>query len=252
MGIFSEIAQTYRDSRKSQDILWNTYVARPLAAVLVAVLRRTPVTPNQVTILGAIVFFGVVAALVGWPGIGGLVAAAVILELAYILDCADGQLARVTGKTSPVGSYFDFLIDEVKALLLVGACAVRAWQSTSEEWWLVIGIAGCAIVSIATSLTNFVRRKEYAGVEIKPGASARVSGPPASIVGKAFWLLKRGLSYVAHYPSWFWILPLVDLHPLLEGEVVFLAAFLGVYTLYLGQTGLGVALKLGSPAFYKE
>ncbi len=252
MGIFAEIAQTYRDSRKSQDILWNTYVARPFAAIFVAAFRRTPITPNQVTILGALVFFGVVAALIAIPGIWGLVVAALILELAYIFDCADGQLARITGKTSEVGSYFDFLIDEVKALLLVGGCAIRMWMTTDQDYWLLVGIAGCAVVSIATSLTNFVRRKEYAGKEIKPGASAKVAGPPASLPGKAFWLVKRVLSYVAHYPSWFWLVPIIDLHPAVDGAMVFLVAYLGVYVLYLGQTGLGVTLKLGSPSFYKE
>ena len=37
-----------------------------------------------------------------------------------------------------------------------------------------------------------------------------------------------------------------------DGAKWFLYLFLGVYTLYIGRTGLGVLLKLGSPAFYRK
>jgi phosphatidylglycerophosphate synthase len=41
------------------------------------------------------------------------VAAALVLELSYILDCTDGQLARLKHQTSPVGAHLDFLMDEL-------------------------------------------------------------------------------------------------------------------------------------------
>ncbi len=252
MGIFGEIKQVYLDSRKAQDIAWNVYVARPLAAILVAVLRRTPLTPNQVTILGALVFLGVAAALVMRLDTVGLLIAAAILELAYIFDCADGQLARIKKMTSEIGAYFDFLIDEVKALILVGACAVRLWLQTEDDMWLIVGIAGCAIVSIATSLTNFVRRPEYSGVEIKPGQSAKQPEMPKSLVGKLLWIVKRTASFLVHYPSWFVFVALADLHPQIDGTKWFLYLFLGVYIVYIARTGLGVVLKLGRASFYKD
>ena len=129
-------------------------------------------------LLGVFVFMGCVASLILLRDWTGFLISAAILELAYLFDCADGQLARLKKMTSEAGAYFDFLIDEVKALLLVGACAVRIWLDTDVAWWLVVGIVGCALVSIATSLTNFVRRPEYSGQEIKPGASARQPGMP--------------------------------------------------------------------------
>src|SRR5204863_2198561 len=47
--VLSAAADIYRRTRKPNDILWNRFVARPLAAVLVVPLARTPITPNQVT-----------------------------------------------------------------------------------------------------------------------------------------------------------------------------------------------------------
>lgn len=251
-GLFSDIRQVYRDSRKSHDIAWNVYVARPLAAILVAMLRRTPLTPNQVTILGVVVFLGCIATLISWRDWTGFIVSALILELAYLFDCADGQLARLKKMTSDIGAYFDFLIDEVKALLLVGACSIRVWLETGVDAWLIVGIAGCAIVSIATSLTNFVRRPEYSGQEIKPGASARQPQMPDGIIARVLWLVQRTASFLVHYPSWFVFIALADLHPQFDGAKWFLYLFLGVYVVYIGKTGLGVLLKLGRPSFYRK
>jgi phosphatidylglycerophosphate synthase len=250
-GIFAEVARVYRESRKDHDIAWNVYVARPIAAVLVAILRRTPITPNQVTILGALVFVGCAATLVFWRDWTGLLVSAAILELAYVFDKADGQLARLKGLTSDVGAYFDFLIDEVKALLLVGSMSIRVWLDTGEAVWLLVGIGGAALVSIATSLTSFVRRREYAGEEIRPGASARQPSMPEGFVAKIAWLVKRTASFVVHYPSWFVFLALAGAIDGFEPARWFLYLFLGVYALYAARTGLAVVLKLGRPSFYE-
>lgn len=249
-GIVSEVTRVYRDSRKEHDIAWNVWVARPIAAILVAILRRTPITPNQVTILGALVFVGCAATLVMWRDWTGLLVAAAILELAYVFDKADGQLARLEGLTSDVGAYFDFLIDEVKALLLVGAMSVRVWLNTADETWLIVGICGAALVSIATSLTSFIRRKEYAGEEVRPGASARQPRMPAGLVPRIGWLVRRVASFVVHYPSWFVFLALAGGIEGFDAAQWFLYLFLGVYLLYAARTGLAVVLELGRPSFY--
>ena len=251
-GPLSEITRIYRDSRKEQDIFWNVYVARPLAAVLLYGLRRTALTPNQVTFLGAFAFLGVAAALMLMPGWTGMLVAAAALEFAYLLDCADGQLARLKAMTSEVGAYLDFLIDEVKALILVGAFGVRLWLAHDEIAWLLAGLAGMALVSIATSLTNFVRRPEYAGRDIKPGESARrKAGAPDGLVAKALWLVQGFASWLVHYPSWFVYLALLDGLDGFDGSAWFMYLFLGVYALYAAKTGLGVLLKLGRPGFYR-
>jgi phosphatidylglycerophosphate synthase len=250
--MLSEIKQVYKDSRKARDIAWNVYVARPLAAVLVALLRRTPLTPNQVTILGFLVFLLVLPAGLFIPGTAGFLTIVAIVQLAYIFDCADGQLARLKQMTSPAGAYFDFFIDEVKALLLVAVMGVRLYTEDGRPDWLIVALLGAIMVSVATSLTAFVRRPEYSGVDIKPGASAAQPAAPKGVLPKLLWLLQRTASYVVHYPSWILYVGLLDLHPELSGAKIFLGLFLAVYTLYIAKTGLSVLLKLGSPKFYKK
>ena len=244
------IRQVYRDSCKDEDIAWNTYFARPLAAILVYLLRPTPITPNQVTLLGAAVFFGAAAAFVAVPGPMGCLVAAAVVQLSYLFDCADGQLARLKSMTSEVGAHLDFLIDEIKALLLVGALCVRMWWWEEQELWLVAGIAAIFLVAMATSMTTFVRRPEYAGTEIKPGESARKRSMPASLVGKVIWIVEAVARYFVHYPSWILWVALVGFFAPLDSAILFLVPFLGVYLLYLTRTCLAVIWKLGRPSFY--
>ena len=118
--MFGAAADIYRRTRKPNDILWNRFVARPLAAVVVVPLARTGITPNQVTFATLPVFLAGAAVLALLPSWGALIAGAAIIELSYVLDCADGQLARLKGTSSPVGAHLDFLMDELKAFTLVG------------------------------------------------------------------------------------------------------------------------------------
>src|SRR5262245_17272337 len=86
--------EVYRATRKKHDLVFNVYLMRPIAAFFVAVFAKTPVTPNQVTLLNLAVFVVAIALFVVMPGYrGGLVAVAV-LEASYCLDCVDGMLAR--------------------------------------------------------------------------------------------------------------------------------------------------------------
>ncbi|MBR59351.1 MAG: hypothetical protein CMH54_15210 [Myxococcales bacterium] len=250
-GLFSQVRDIYRASRKDRDIFWNVYIARPIAAVLIAILRRTPITPNQLTFLGMAIFVEAAAILAFIPGWKGMLLAAGVLQFSYLMDCADGQLARLKGMTSTVGAYLDFLIDEVKACLLVAAASVRLYNIDQDERYLMVGIVGVLLVSIATSLTTFVRRPEYAGEEIQPGKPV-VDKAPSGLIAILRWAVGRFLRWIVHYPSWFVYVALLDGHKDIDGTVWFLAAYLSVYALYVAGTALLIVVKLGRPSFYKS
>lgn len=249
-SVVNEIRKVYRASQKAEDIAWNTYVARPLAAVLVYLLRPTPLTPNQVTFLGGAIFAVAGLVLAVWPGPVGFLVGAAVVQLSYLFDCADGQLARLKNMTSDVGAYLDFLIDELKALWLVGALSVRLWFVDDHHGWLLLGMGALFLVATATSLTNFVRRPEYAGRKIGPGESAKKQAIPEGTIKKIIWLAMAVARYLVHYPSWILWAALIGFFVPFDTALLFLVPFLGVYLLYLAQTTLAVIWKLGRPAFY--
>src|SRR5438477_7955593 len=140
--MLSDVVEIYRSSKKKKDINWFTeHVARPPAAVVVYALKGTPITPNQVTFLSALVAAGACAMFALLPGYVWLVAAALVFEFSFVLDCADGQLARLRKTASPLGHLLDFLMDELKAMLLLGCVTVRLWRETDDVRLLIVGLA---------------------------------------------------------------------------------------------------------------
>src|SRR5262245_17328442 len=156
--MIGEVADLYRQSRKPHDIVWNNYVSRPAAAFLLYFLRRTPLTPNQVTFVSLAVALGGAAIMIAWRTWAGLIVAALVLQASYVLDCVDGQLARLKSMSTPVGAHLDFLMDELKAFAVLGAVTVRLWLVKDDLRYLLVGIGGLAIVASAISLTTFIRR----------------------------------------------------------------------------------------------
>ena len=64
-------------------------------------------------------------------------------QLAYAFDCADGQLARVTGRTSSNGARLDVLCDVAAQIGLVTALsAVALAYRPGTPVWLVAAFAG--------------------------------------------------------------------------------------------------------------
>lgn len=264
------IAQIYRRSLKPRDLRFNNYACRPLAAVLVYLLRPTKITPNQVTFLSLFVALLADALLALWIAPMGLCMAALCVYLAFVLDCTDGQLARIKGQSSIVGSYLDFMMDEIKAVALIAGVAVHLsradaalpwaplaeWAGSWRLFWLGFGLCGVVVATSGLSLTTFMRRPEY--FEATTGKKARrVSGftaleadepdaapaPKRSLVGRLVRLpiriLEEAGKLVLHYPAWFYI-------PALLGHIEwFLIPYVLAHAMYLGRSGLIVLLKLG-------
>jgi phosphatidylglycerophosphate synthase len=80
-------------------------------------------------------------------------AALVLWHLAYAMDCADGQLARVTGQGSPAGARIDVLCDIAIQISLVAAVAsVAHAYRPGLSVWLVAAFAGTWMVNLVTSV----------------------------------------------------------------------------------------------------
>ena len=270
MSFFAQIAATHRATRKPKDILWNRFVARPLATVLLVALSKTRITPNQITFGSLVVFAFAMVMLAAQPGYAWLVASVGVLELSYVLDCADGQLARLRHRSSPVGAHLDFLMDELKAFLLVAACGIRLWRADGHELWLAEGLLGLAVVASAISLTTFMRRQEYLaatgsarpasagdyGEGFTTAAAPRATSLPSGTLGGlrasggrlrraklacagAIGLVEDLGRFLVHYPSYLLFVAIADQLEL------FLHVYLAINAAYAGRSLLSVAWKLG-------
>jgi phosphatidylglycerophosphate synthase len=240
--VLSEITELYKETRKKDEHAWTMYFTRPFAAVLVHLLRSSPVTPNQVTVLAFLTSLVGAAVLVFWLDYWGLLVGVLIYQAAYVLDCVDGQLARVRGIASPIGHLLDFMLDEAKAKVLLAAVTVRLFLLTSDSLYLLAGLGGLVLVSIALTLTTFTRRPEYPKA---PGAA-----PPGPVKVSPLRMPVRVAEWASqeliNYPTYIVFLAIAD------SIEVYFWAYIAVYLLYTARTFAMVVLKLARPGFLPQ
>ncbi len=123
----------------------NRWLVHPVSRALVDGLVHTPITPNQVSIAGFLV--GVAGALayvrLPWPWSAFI---GLLLWFAWhVLDGADGDLARRTGKASPLGELIDGICDHASQVVLyvAFALALQRTMGAASAWWLA-SIAGAS------------------------------------------------------------------------------------------------------------
>jgi phosphatidylglycerophosphate synthase len=235
-----EIADIYRASKKKKDInLWTEWVCRPPAAVFVYFFKDTRITPNQVTILSALICVGAGAMFVTLPGHLWVVMAALVFELSFVFDCVDGQLARIRKTSSPLGHLFDFLMDEIKAMLLFGCVTVRLWRQTDDELFLLVGLAALFALASGISMTSFMRRPEYGAPPPTADGQPAVMQTRSGVIGTAVSALEHLARTVVHYPSYIWLCAA------LNRIDVYFWIYAGVNALYLARTSLVLVIRLG-------
>jgi phosphatidylglycerophosphate synthase len=97
----------------------NTWIHR-VSRLVVRPLVNTPVTPNQLTTLRLGCGMGAAALVASGDATLAAWGAGVFLG-SMVLDRADGELARLSGKTSPWGHKYDLIADSLSnALIFVG------------------------------------------------------------------------------------------------------------------------------------
>ena len=136
-------------------------VFRPLAHPLVLLFARLRVPPPAVVVAAGVA--GVAAAVE--LGRGSLIAAALLVQLKTLLDNADGQLARLTGRISAFGRYLD---SEVDLLVNAALCAGLAWTTKQPA----LALAGFLALTGVLSL-NFNAERLSRGANAEPEAETR-------------------------------------------------------------------------------
>lgn len=117
-----------------------------LAYRLVFVLKDKDISPNVLTTVRLAV--GLLSAwcfaFTPWMN-----AAALLFALSHFLDHTDGELARLTGKTSRAGHFYDLASDAAVIILLFVSVAFGLARTGFGWWSLPLGaIAGCSVATI--------------------------------------------------------------------------------------------------------
>ena len=119
-----------------------------LARLLVAPLKDSWVTPNHLTTVRLAVGLAAAAAFLpgtyAWSNV-----AALLLILSNFLDHTDGELARMSGKTSRIGHLYDLASDAAVTVLLfiaIGIGVAAQHRAAAPVPPPVLGlVSGCAV-----------------------------------------------------------------------------------------------------------
>ncbi len=131
------IESTYK--AKDVEETLDVYFYRPLGYGIALASRGLGLTPNALTIIGAVI--GVIAGhLFYYNNLSINVIGILLLLVAEIIDSADGQLARMTNRFSKHGRILDGLGDNLKFVSIYFHLGLRIAVATGW-WWIFVLIA---------------------------------------------------------------------------------------------------------------
>lgn len=236
-GLHAARRELERQIRKSidQDGLIAYYTQRPIARLFTRLLIDTPVTPNQVTL--AAMACGLGAAVLAGIGEHAAVAVAGFLYwFGAVVDCVDGDLARLRVKGSKMGEWLDTLADDVSTFALVAGIGIGLARTGHADAWAHAGIAAAVIGTLGNGRIYWELHR--AGKTIDSayypwffGTAAEKAPPahPPGLIGRLF----GGLAYLFRRDAYVTIVGLLLIFGQRRPALIVLAAGIAIIAVLL-------------------
>ena len=238
----------------------NRALYHPLSRRLALLLQHTPVTPNMVSIAGLAAILAATACYTTIEGPAGVALGLALHILWHIVDGADGDLARLTGRTSPLGEMIDGICDYAGHVILYTALAFHfgGWA-----WWATAAAAASRILQAnhIESVRRIYQWRAYGVAWIgqsKPGATARASAAGRILGGLAglyVWVAQALIGRNAEVDA---LIERLQRNPATGEPARAIARTIGRRALFAqGWLGpnrrtllLGVSMALGNPGWF--
>jgi phosphatidylglycerophosphate synthase len=166
-------------SQKRQEMLaafWPRKVSRHITRLLV----RTPITPNQTTVLWGVISvlnsYTVYRALTGdWIAI---VLVPLVYQFAFVLDCVDGEIARFKNMSDPIGGkLLDGVCHRATEFSLLAAFAVAAYSITGSWLALPVGL----LLMTGDAMATFAYERRLVALRVQAGFKGQMRRTPAGV-----------------------------------------------------------------------
>lgn len=147
-GEFWYKINTRQDLKTAENLLLNmipksgfisTCIRKIPAKFLVKYLIKTPITPNQVSLL-ALLSFLFAAFLLSFGKYNYDVIAGIMVLLALVLDHCDGGIARLKFKTSKYGAWLDNMCDTIGTYLVIFGATIGLYIRTYDILSWIVGM----------------------------------------------------------------------------------------------------------------
>jgi phosphatidylglycerophosphate synthase len=207
IGVASVIADN-KGAKHAERALWATMTSsadgfvdrvfnRPLGRFLSKVLIHTPVSPNMVSIASIII--GVIAAIFLAEGSYRFaLIGAILFQLSAIVDCVDGEIARILFKESPLGKWIDLVGDQIVHISIFAGIAFGVLRNGGgkETVWLGLSAMIGALISFAVILR---------GMRQPAGAGGSLQKLIDAATNRDFSVIVLALALVQKLPWFLWM-----------------------------------------------
>lgn len=168
----SDINKEYESSLKSIETenTVDKVFYRPIGFRIARLLKNTGVTPNMITILS--IFVGAGAGIMFyfpyniWYAVYGIL----FLVFANILDCVDGQLARLTGIKSEIGRILDGFAGDVWFVCIYACFTLRLINEFDNYWFIVLAAMSALSHQMQAGITDYYKTLHLFFVSKEKGA----------------------------------------------------------------------------------
>ena len=152
--------------------------AKRIIDAIVRTLARSRFNPNVLTFIGLLINIGC-AALFGY---GKFFAAGLLMIFANLFDMLDGQVARLRGRVTQFGAFFDSTLDRYSDIIVYVGIMIFYARDTVAHSTLLVALTGLAL--IGSVMVSYSRaRAESLNIECKVGFLERPERVVLLIIG---------------------------------------------------------------------
>ena len=164
---------------KGADGFFTTFFVSTYSRYIARWCAHRGFTPNQVTTVSVLI--GLLAAIAFATGERwGLVAGAVLLQIAFTTDCVDGQLARYTRTFSKLGAWLDSVFDRGKEYLAFAGLAIGASRMGDPVWLLACAAITAQTVRHMSDFSFGTAQQQALRATVHPPIEQPLDGPGAA------------------------------------------------------------------------
>jgi hypothetical protein len=167
----SELNKEYEASLKSIETenKIDRIFYRPIGFQIAKMLRGTGVTPNMITIISIFVGASVGYFFYQEDKIYNIIGI-LLLVLANILDCVDGQLARLTGIKSAIGRILDGVAGDIWFTCIYVAFALKLSHAFGTYWFFALAVTSGLSHLVQANITDYYKTLHLYFISKEKGA----------------------------------------------------------------------------------
>jgi len=130
------------------------YIIRKISGFISGFLSRTPVTPNQVTIISLIL--GIISGVFFSLGEHTYtITAGLLYFLSTVFDQCDGEVARLKKMETEFGRKLDIIVDTIANAAVVAGITFALYKTNGSGFVIIIGILAMTGITISLLLATY-------------------------------------------------------------------------------------------------